>query len=186
MCWCKSSRKQQQMCGFLNFMLHQILWYVRFHAASNFMIPTSIVRCWLVTRQENEATRFLPKYKGTAGKNGGSKPITCWGASGFYKYPCDPTWCHSTLIQIWSTGLATWLRYSLFRFIRTWRGSCAPGRYSSRPKCWSSQSSTIFRKSCTYKNFPWTPRSPEISDIKRPSWIPVGTLQVYWVLVFAH
>ena len=25
------------------------------------MIPTSIVRCGLVTRQENEATRFLPK-----------------------------------------------------------------------------------------------------------------------------
>ena len=50
--------KQQPiaMCGFLNFMLHQILCYVKFHAASNFMMPTSIVGCGLVTRQENEAT----------------------------------------------------------------------------------------------------------------------------------
>ena len=47
--------------GFLNFTLHQILCFVKFHAASNFMMPTSIVRCGLVTRQENEATRFPPK-----------------------------------------------------------------------------------------------------------------------------
>ena len=63
------------MCGFLNFMLHQILCYVKFHAAANFMMPTSIVRCGLVTRQENEATRFPPKYKGTVRENGGSKPF---------------------------------------------------------------------------------------------------------------
>ena len=50
-----------------NFMLHQISCcikfyaYVKFHAKSNFMIPTSIVRCGLVARQENEATRFPPK-----------------------------------------------------------------------------------------------------------------------------
>ena len=44
-----------------NFMLHQILCYVKFHAASNFMILTSIVRCGLVTTQENEATRFPQK-----------------------------------------------------------------------------------------------------------------------------
>ena len=42
-------------------MLHQILCYVKFHAASNFMIATSIVRCGLVTTQENEATPFPPK-----------------------------------------------------------------------------------------------------------------------------
>jgi len=49
------------MCGFLNLMLHQILCFVKFDAASDFMMPTSIVRCGLVTRQENEATRFPPK-----------------------------------------------------------------------------------------------------------------------------
>ena len=42
-------------------MLRQISCFVKFHAASNFMMPTSIVRCGLVTRQENEATRFPPK-----------------------------------------------------------------------------------------------------------------------------
>ena len=94
------------MCGFPSFMLHQILCYVKFHAASNFLMPTSIARCGLVTRQENEATCFPPKYKGTAGKNGGTKPFTGWGASCFYKYPCDPTWCHST-----SWGKWPWFKY---------------------------------------------------------------------------
>ena len=32
--------------------------FPKFHAASNFMMPTSIVRCGLVTRQENEADLY--------------------------------------------------------------------------------------------------------------------------------